>query len=140
MSGLIHTVTPRAFPVTLGTLNFYATSWKIHAARNYTEQGGTTGICFLTNSCLRAKRLVLDGYFPFHESPSSVILPLESAISQQTRFAFTLRGMRFLVVMLTEYTIQETAKEGVMPCQLTLVTTSSITEDSETETETEEST
>lgn len=135
MSGLIHTVTPRAFLVTLGTLPFYATSWKLHAARNYAEQGGATGSCFLTNSCIRAKRLVLDGYFPFHESPSTIILPLESAISQQTRFAFSMRGMRFSVVMLTEYTIQETAKQGVMPCQLTLITTNGITEVSETETE-----
>lgn len=140
MSGLIHPVVPRAFPVTLGTLTFYATGWKLQAARNYTEQGGATGSCFLTNSCRRAKQLVLDGYFSFQSSPAPIIVLLENAMLQQTRFAFSMRNMRFTVTMLTKYTIQESATEGILPCQLTLVTTNNITEVTTSETDTDSTT
>lgn len=137
MSGLIHATQPRTFLVTFDTLPFYATRWKLHGERSYAEQGGTTGVCFLTNSCVHAKRLVLSGYFPAYDSPSAVVLALESAISNQTRFTFTLRGMRFSVVMITAYTLEEAAADGVLPCQLTLVTTNGIAEvEEETETST----
>lgn len=126
MSKQIHVISARTFAVTLGDLTFYASGWKLTAERNFAEQGGATGGSFITNSCRRAKRLTLDGYLPFHTSPAEVVLALESAVAQQSRFVFSLRGMRFLTAMITSYTVQETAVSGVLPCQLTLITTSSI--------------
>ena len=44
-----------------------------------------------------------------------------SAIRERTLFAFDLRDLRFFGTSLAAYTISETAAQGVLPCQLTLI-------------------
>ena len=66
MSGLFRAVTPRSFPVKLGDLTFHATGWKLSCVRQYAQQNGVQGSCYVTNSGARTKQLVLDGSF-FYE-------------------------------------------------------------------------
>ena len=63
MSGLFRAVTPRSFPVKLGDLTFHATGWKLSCVRQYAQQNGVQGSCYVTNSGARTKQLVLDGSF-----------------------------------------------------------------------------
>lgn len=72
----------------------------------------------MTNTSCRARQLVLDGKFCFADSPAEVVLALDSAIRERTLFAFDLR---FFGTSLAAYTISETAAQGVLPCQLTLI-------------------
>lgn len=121
MSGMFRTVPPRAFPITLGDLTFYATAWKLTGTRLYVEQGSVTGSYFVTNSSRRAKRLVLDGKFFFLEAPSEILLPLDTAVINRQLFAFEMRNIRFSDTRIEEYTISEEAAEGVLPCRITLI-------------------
>ena len=95
MSGLFRAVTPRSFPVKLGDLTFHATGWKLSCVRQYAQQNGVQGSCYVTNSGARTKQLVLDGSFFCLERLYEVILPLDAALREKTRFSFTLRDMRF---------------------------------------------
>ena len=53
MSGLFRAVTPRSFPVKLGDLTFHATGWKLSCVRQYAQQNGVQGSCYVTNSGAR---------------------------------------------------------------------------------------
>ena len=141
MSQIFLPTSSRCFSVVLDTLTFYATRWELEAERRYAEQTGATGNCYLTNSSNRAKRLVLEGYFSFQDSPADVVVPLDSALAAQTRFGFTIRETRFLTAYLLSYQISETAASGILPCRLTFLSTSTLTKkasdtDDETEAET----
>ena len=57
MSGLFRAVTPRSFPVKLGDLTFHATGWKLSCVRQYAQQNGVQGSCYVTNSGARTKQL-----------------------------------------------------------------------------------
>ncbi len=129
-------VSARSFLVTLDTLTFYATSWKLSGERQYTEQTGATGDCYLSNSSNRAKRLVLEGCFSFVESPADVVIPLEEALAEQTRFGFTLREIRYTGLRLYAYQIEECSDVGVLPCQLTFLTTGTLQKNSDREVQT----
>ena len=48
MSGLFRAVTPRSFPVKLGDLTFHATGWKLSCVRQYAQQNGVQGSCYVT--------------------------------------------------------------------------------------------
>ena len=114
-------VSPREFPVRLGDLTFYAAGWKLSGTRQYAQQGGVQGAGYVTNTSCRARQLVLDGKFCFADSPAEVVLALDTAIRERTLFAFDLRDLRFFGTSLAAYTISETAAQGVLPCQLTLI-------------------
>ena len=103
MSGTFQVVSPREFPIRLGNLTFYAAGWKLSGTRQYAQQGG------------------VQGAFCFADSPAEVVLALDSAIRERTLFAFDLRDLRFFGTSLAAYTISETAAQGVLPCQLTLI-------------------
>lgn len=113
MSGLFRAVTPRSFPVKLGDLTFHATGWKLSCVRQYAQQNGVQGACYVTNSGARTKQLVLDGGFFCLERPYEVILPLDAASREKTRFSFTLRDMRFSMAEIVGYSIAEKAMDGV---------------------------
>ena len=83
MSGLFRAVTPRSFPVKLGDLTFHATGWKLSCVRQYAQQNGVQGSCYVTNSGARTKQLVLDGSFFCLERPYEVILPLDGVLPCQ---------------------------------------------------------
>lgn len=121
MNGTFQVVSPREFPVRLGNLTFYAAGWKLSGTRQYAQQGGVQGAAYVTNTSCRARQLVLDGKFCFADSPAEVVLALDSAIRERTLFAFDLRDLRFFGTSLAAYTISETAAQGVLPCQLTLI-------------------
>ncbi len=127
MTQEISAIPPRSFVVTLGDLTFYATQWAIAAAREYRETGGATGTCFLTNSCQKARKITLSGWLHFESDPAERVVTLETMMQNQTRFAFTLRGMRIISAVLTSYEISEKSGEGLLPCTLTLVTTTAFT-------------
>ena len=127
MSGLFRAVTPRSFPVKLGDLTFHATGWKLSCVRQYAQQNGVQGSCYVTNSGARTKQLVLDGSFFCLERPYEVILPLDAALREKTRFSFTLRDMRFSMAEIVGYSIAEKAMDGVLPCQMTLIVPSVLT-------------
>lgn len=138
MSQTVQLVPERSFPVTLGALTFYAASWKLTGQRQYAEQGGVTGSICVVNSSMKARRLVLDGWLCFDENPAEAAIALDAAMADNQRFVFTFREMRFIAATLVEYTLEEAAKDGRIPCQLVLITTSSITAppaESDTETE-----
>ena len=113
MSGLFRAVTPRSFPVKLGDLTFHATGWKLSCVRQYAQHNGVQGSCYVTNSGARTKQLV--------------ILPLDAALREKTRFSFTLRDMRFSMAEIVGYSIAEKAMDGVLPCQMTLIVPSVLT-------------
>ena len=120
-----HTLLPvnrSGFAVPLGNLTFHATSWRMEAVRTYAEQNTIGGAVYVTNSGMHARRLILNGFFCFDDQPADILLALDSAMSQNTRFVFSLRGVRLLAAILTEYSIEEQAKEGVLPCRLVLIT------------------
>ncbi len=127
MSGLFRAVTPRSFPIKLGDLTFHATGWKLSCVRQYAQQNGVQGSCYVTNSGARTKQLVLDGSFFCLERPYEVILPLDAALREKTRFSFTLRDMRFSMAEIVGYSIAEKAMDGVLPCQMTLIVPSVLT-------------
>ncbi|WP_462368108.1 hypothetical protein [Ruminococcus callidus] len=121
MNETFQVVSPREFPVRLGDLTFYAAGWKLSGTRQYAQQGGVQGAGYVTNTSCRARQLVLDGKFCFADSPAEVVLALDTAIRERTLFAFDLRDLRFFGTSLAAYTISETAAQGVLPCQLTLI-------------------
>ena len=71
--------------------------------------------------------VVLDGSFFCLERPYEVILPLDAALREKTRFSFTLRDMRFSMAEIVGYSIAEKAMDGVLPCQMTLIVPSVLT-------------
>ena len=71
--------------------------------------------------------VVLDGSFFYLELPYEVILPLDAALREKTRFSFTLRDMRFSMAEIVGYSIAEKAMDGVLPCQMTLIVPSVLT-------------
>lgn len=131
MSAVLYPVAPRCFRVVLGDLYFYATSWKLEAVRQYAEQASVSGTTYVTNTNLRAKRLVLEGKFHFQENPAEVVLQLDTAIRANERFVFSLRGMQFVASSIVEYAIQESAQDGVLPCKLVLICTNALTAETE---------
>ena len=106
MSGLFRAVTPRSFPVKLGDLTFHATGWKLSCVRQYAQQNGVQGSCYVTNSGARTKQLVLDGSFFCLER---------------------LYEVRFSMAEIVGYSIAEKAMDGVLPCQMTLIVPSVLT-------------
>ena len=50
---------------------------------------------------------MLDGSFFCLERPYEVILPLDAALREKTRFSFTLRDMRFSMAEIVGYSIAE---------------------------------
>ena len=58
---------------------------------------------------------------------AAVILPLDAALREKTRFSFTLRDMRFSMAEIVGYSIAEKAMDGVLPCQMTLIVPSVLT-------------
>ena len=127
MSAYFWKVPTRRFPVALGDLTFYACEWKLSGVRQHMEQGGVNGSHFITNASSRAKRLILEGRFCFLDEPSEVLIPLDTALAENTRFSFSLRGVRYVAASLVGYTISEAAEEGVLPCRLTLVVSNVLT-------------
>lgn len=121
----------RAFPVTLGDITVYATSWSVTGSRKTTEQTGATGCCMVTNQGVRARTLILQGYLPFTETPSAFVAALDDAVETGTRFGFTLRNVAYAGAILTSYTVEETATAGALPCTLTFLVPNALTVESE---------
>ncbi len=133
MSGVIYPVDRTGFDVLLGTLTFHATDWSLHAERRYAEQNTIGGGVYVSNSGLHARRLELNGSFCFNDNPAEILLALDEAIIQNKRFVFSLRGVRYIAAILTEYTLTERAAESVLPCRLVLVISSTLNAAAETE-------
>lgn len=131
MSSALTLVPPRCFPVKLGTLTFYARSWKLTAVRGLTEQASISGSTYVTNTNLRAKRLELEGHFCFTDTPSEVLVPLDTAIRTQTRFSFALHGVQYVATTLLQFSLEEAAEEGILPCRLALITTNALAAETE---------
>lgn len=118
----------RSFPVSLGDLTFYASGWKVHGQRNYAQLSSCTGACYLNNNSVQANEITLSGSFPFTESPGSLVAALDAAIRNQTSFSLTIHGFSVSVAYLKDYTISESVQNGTLPCELTFLTTGSISE------------
>lgn len=127
MHNEIYPVGRNGFDVELDTLIFHATSWRITAVRRYAEQNTLGGSVYITNSGLRARRLELEGSFCFNDDPAAVLLLLDNAIATNKRFAFSLRGVRYIAAILTEYSLSEQAADSVLPCRLVLVISNLLT-------------
>lgn len=147
MSAIFQPVPPRSFLITLDTLEFHAQSWSLSATCTYAEQGSVTGGRYLTNAYTRARVLRLKGSFFYKDDPAQVVLPLDTLLTDKTRLAFSLRGVRYFAVTITSYTLSEEATRGVLDCTLEMLVTTPLTEapaetetGTDTDTETEDTT
>lgn len=118
----------RYFPVKLGNLTFYAQSYQISGVRNYTEQATVSGGIAITNTNVRARRILLEGKLLCQEDPSAAVMELDRLMEEYTGLSVEIHRMWLIVARIVRYTVQEVGTDSMLSCRIELISDSAIRE------------